>query len=106
MGIKTTMDNITVAKKNDNSFIVKGRITTETAYVLQESLTKRDRSNDSKLGLTLDFSDVAYISSAGLKVLLTERKIAKDTLISIINPSSVVRDVFEVTGFVSFFKIE
>ena len=56
--------------------------------------------------LILDFSAVEYISSAGIRVLLSAQKKMKENHEMIIkNPSQFCRQVFEVTGADIFLKI-
>ena len=55
--------------------------------------------------IVMDCEDLAYISSAGLRVLLTARKSIQGDLI-LKNVASSVRDVLEITGFVDILTIE
>jgi len=57
--------------------------------------------------IELEFSDVEYIASAGLRALLMVKKLAakQDIKIIIKNPQQEVMDVFDVTGFTNFFEI-
>ena len=87
-------------KKKDGStltVIVSGRIDTATAPEF-ESAVKSDL--DGVQSLVLDFKDVNYISSAGLRVLLSlQKKMMAQGEMKLINVNDVVNDVFEVTGF-------
>lgn len=47
--------------------------------------------------IVMDASDMQYICSAGLRIILNVRKRVSDT--SVINASSVVYDIFKTTGF-------
>ena len=50
--------------------------------------------------LTFDFDELDYISSAGLRVLLsTQKKMLKQGKMRIINANPVIMEIFEVTGF-------
>ena len=50
--------------------------------------------------LTIDFKDVNYVSSAGLRVLLSlQKKMMTQGEMKLVNVSEAVNDVFEVTGF-------
>ena len=50
--------------------------------------------------LTLDFADLEYISSAGLRVLLAAQKIMnRQGRMKIVRVNEIVREVFDVTGF-------
>lgn len=57
--------------------------------------------------LRFDFSDLAYISSAGLRVLLSAQKIMnRQGSMVICNVNEDVMDVFDVTGFIDILTIE
>ena len=58
------------------------------------------------VGRGLDLADLEYISSAGLRVLLTAQKIMsrKDGM-EIRNPNELVMEVFDVTGFTDILDI-
>lgn len=76
---------------------VEGRIDTTTAPQLEAELKK-------ELGgvteLQLDFSDVEYISSAGLRVLLSAQKIMnRQGRMTLSHVTEAVMEIFEVTGF-------
>ena len=81
-----------------------GRLDTMTAPELEAELNKDLGGADS---LTLDFGKLDYISSAGLRVLLTAHKAmtAKGGM-KICNVNEVVQEVFEVTGFADILTIE
>ena len=87
--------------KNGNRVIVatEGVIDTETASDLGDVLLELDYSD---LDLTLDFDKTAYITSAGLRVLLVARKKLTDDTMRIINVNEVIEEVFKVTGFSNF----
>ena len=57
--------------------------------------------------LVLDFKEVDYISSAGLRVLLLLHKqmLAEEGL-TIININETVREVLEITGFLDILNVE
>ena len=57
--------------------------------------------------LTFDFGKLDYISSAGLRVLLTSQKnMAKIGSMKLINVPDVIMDVFNITGFADILTIE
>ena len=76
---------------------ITGRIDTVTAPALEEEIMD---NMDGVTSLVLDFKNVNYVSSAGLRVLLTlyERMLATGEM-KLINVKGVVNDVFEITGF-------
>ena len=81
-----------------------GRLDTMTAPELEAELNKDLGGADS---LTLDFGKLDYISSAGLRVLLTAHKaMAAKGGMKICNVNEVVQEVFEVTGFADILTIE
>ena len=85
-------------------YALEGRLDTTTAPELESEL-KRDM--DSATGLTMDFSKLDYISSAGLRVLLSAHKtMSKKGGMKVTNVSEIVREVFDVTGFSDILDIE
>ena len=98
---------MTIEKKvNGNALeiAVEGRLDTMTAPELEAELNQSLGSVDS---LTLDFSKLEYISSAGLRVLLSAHKVmsAKGGM-KVTNVNEIVQEVFEVTGFADILNIE
>ncbi len=83
---------------------LEGRLDTTTSPELEAQLKKPMESAET---LTLDFSKLDYISSAGLRVLLSAHKAmsAKGGL-KITNVNEIVREVFDVTGFSDILTIE
>lgn len=83
---------------------LEGRLDTITAPELDAELNKDMPGADS---LVLDFSKLDYISSAGLRVLLSAHKVmsCKGGL-KVANVNEIVREVFEVTGFADILTIE
>ena len=68
--------------------------------------TKKMRSCGIK-ELVFDFSEVEYISSAGLRVLLAAQKVMnRQGSMKLIGVSSEVMEVFEITGFSDILTIE
>ena len=98
---------MTIEKKvNGNALEIalEGRLDTMTAPELEAELNQSLGSADS---LTLDFSKLEYISSAGLRVLLSAHKVmsAKGGM-KVTNVNEIVQEVFEVTGFADILNIE
>ena len=57
--------------------------------------------------MTLDFEKLDYISSAGLRVLLSAQKVmAKQGEMTIKNVKPEIMEIFDVTGFVDILNIE
>lgn len=83
---------------------ITGRIDTKTAPELTEALKDELTGVEE---LTLDLSDVVYISSAGLRVILTAQKtMNKQGSMKVTNVQDIVMEVFESTGFVDILTIE
>ena len=84
--------------------VIEGRVDTTTAPELEKSL-KEDMEGCTEL--VLDFKDVEYISSAGLRVLLSAQKImSKQGEMTLINVNSDIMEIFEVTGFSDILTIK
>ncbi len=96
-----------IEKKAEGSKLtvaLEGRLDTTTAPELEEALKG---SLDGVDDLTMDFSGLEYISSAGLRILLATQKIMnKQGKMRVTNVNEVVMDVFDVTGFADILTIE
>ena len=99
------MLNILKTIDNDKAyFALEGRLDTNTAPELE---TELKASLDGVTELTLDLEALEYISSAGLRVLLSTQKVMdRQGSMKLIHVSSVVMDIFEVTGFTDILTIE
>ena len=85
-------------------FTLEGRMDTVTAPELEKELKA---SLDGVKELTLDFEKLDYISSAGLRVLLSTQKVMnKQGALKIIHVNDTIMEIFEVTGFTEFLPIE
>ena len=83
---------------------IDGRVDTTTAPELESQLKEEFDDIDT---LTLDFSAVEYISSAGLRVLLSaKKKKKKKGGMKIKGVSEAIMEIFEVTGFSDILTIE
>ena len=81
-----------------------GRLDTTTAPQLEAEL-KASISDVEKL--VLDFSALEYLSSAGLRVLLSAQKVMnKQGEMVIKNVNETIAEIFEVTGFIDILTIE
>ena len=96
-----------ITKKQDGSALVialEGRLDTTTAPELEAELKT---CLDGIADLTLDLTNLDYISSAGLRVLLSAHKtMMKQGQMKVTNASEIVREVFDVTGFSDILNIE
>lgn len=83
---------------------VSGRLDTTTSPELDAALNE---SYDGLKELIFDFSGLEYISSAGLRVLLSAQKTMNDQgTMKVTNVNETVNEVFEVTGFTDILTIE
>ena len=92
--------------KNGTDFAIalEGRLDTTTAPQLEKEL-KEDVNGVTEL--TFDFAKLEYISSAGLRVLLSSQKIMnKQGHMVIRNVNDDIMEIFEVTGFSDILDIE
>ncbi len=81
-----------------------GRLDTMTAPDLDAELK---HSLDDVAELVFDMKELQYISSAGLRVLLSAQKaMNKQGSMKVINISDEIREIFEVTGFIDILTIE
>ncbi|MBQ7613819.1 MAG: STAS domain-containing protein [Butyrivibrio sp.] len=92
------------ANGNELVIALEGRLDTTTAPQLDEELkTALNGVED----LKFDFSKLEYISSAGLRVLLSAQKVMnKQGSMVIKNVNEEIQEIFEVTGFVDILTIE
>ncbi|MDD7218439.1 MAG: STAS domain-containing protein [Clostridia bacterium] len=83
---------------------LEGRLDTTTAPQLE---TELKNSLEGVKELILDFSDLAYISSAGLRVLLgAQKQMNKQGSMKICHVNEMIMEVFDVTGFADILTIE
>ena len=83
---------------------LSGRLDTTTAPQLEEVVKAELSGKDS---LVFDLADLEYISSAGLRVLLSAQKIMNNQGSMVVkNVSEEVNEIFEVTGFSDILTIE
>ena len=97
---------MTIEKQlKDDTLTVKlsGRLDTTTA---PEFEAKLKRSLDNVRKLELDFSELEYLSSSGLRVLLAAQKVmsALDGM-TLRNVNESIMEIFEITGFVDVLNI-
>ena len=98
-----------IEKKIDDGKVIYhiiGRIDTQTAPELQAALDKGFEEGEKDL--VLDFIDVQYLSSAGLRTVLYAQK-RINTMdggkMILVNVKPVVMEVFDMTGFSDFLDI-
>ncbi len=83
---------------------VSGRLDTTTAPQLEAEF-KQNINGVEKL--VLDFAELEYLSSAGLRVILAAQKVMnKQGEMIIKNVNDTINEIFEVTGFIDILTIE
>ena len=83
---------------------LQGRLDTTTAPQLDEEVKQLQ---DKVTELTFDMSELQYISSAGLRVLLSAQKLMnKQGSMTITNVSPEIMEIFDVTGFCDILTIK
>jgi anti-sigma B factor antagonist len=93
-------------ERNNNSVTLKieGRLDTTTAPTLEKTI---DEILEDITELILDMNQLTYVSSAGLRVLLsTQKKMNKIGMMKLIGVCEEVMEVFEMTGFSDILNIE
>ena len=83
---------------------IEGRLVTTTAPDLELLL---NNSLDGISELVFDFEHLDYLSSAGLRVLLSaQKRMNKQGSMKLLHVNETVKEVFEITGFADFLTIE
>lgn len=98
---------LTINKTVENGKAIlspEGRLDTVTAPEMENAVKEVLPGIDE---LTLDFAKLEYISSAGLRVLLSAQK-AMNTQgkMTVVNVNGTIMEIFEVTGFSDILTIE
>ena len=98
---------MTINKKQNGTNLevaLGGRLDTTTAPELEAAL---NQSLDGVTRLTINLADILYISSAGLRVLLSaQKRMNKQGEMKVTNVNEAVMEIFEVTGFADILTIE
>ncbi len=90
--------------ENKLTYAIKGRIDTKTAPELEAALKG---ALDGITELVFDFTNVSYISSAGLRVLLiAQKQMNKQGSMTILHANEDIMEIFEVTGFSEILTIQ
>ena len=91
MTITKTLDNETLTIQ------VEGEINSTNAVDLDQAITSSIKGVKT---LILDFEKLDYISSAGLRIILSaQKKMDKQGHMKVLNCNETVMDVFDMTGF-------
>ena len=91
-------------KETELTVALTGRLDTVTAPELEKELKA---SLDGVTALTIDMAALEYISSAGLRVLLSAQKtMNKQGEMKVVHVGEAIMEIFEVTGFSDILTIE
>ena len=96
---------ITKTTENDKlTLALEGRLDTLTAPLLEAEVVGK---LDGVKTLVFDFQNLAYVSSAGLRILFMDQKVmSKQGEMKLIHVNETVQEIFEVTGFSDILTIE
>lgn len=98
------MDLIKQIKEQTAIIQIKGRLDTVTAPKLEEEINALPSEVKE---LVLDMACLEYVSSAGLRVILSaQKKMSKLGGMKLLSVCDAVMEVFEITGFVDILVIE
>lgn len=94
----------TQTNSGNTTLVIEGRLDTLTAPQLEKEI---NTASESAENILLDMTALEYISSAGLRVLLSaQKKISKSGSMKLTGVSDAVMDVLEMTGFADILNIE
>lgn len=83
---------------------LEGELNTNTAPELEAALSPEI---DDAENVIIDMKQLSYVTSAGLRILLTaKKKVSGKGDVILRNVSPVIREIFEITGFAAFLKFE
>jgi anti-sigma B factor antagonist len=93
-----------VKGKEEIVLLISGRLDTNTAPVLEKTIREDIMENAT---LVLDMKELEYISSAGLRVLLSaQKRMQRNGAMKLIHVCEIVKEVLELTGFADILDIE
>ncbi len=96
------MEIIKSKNETELNIALQGRLDTSTSPLLEAELELEGISK-----LVFDFSELEYISSAGLRILLSAQKtMNRQGEMIIRNVNGDIMEVFEITGFCDILTIE
>ena len=89
-------DDVTIA-------YVEGKIDSGNADDFKKAI---ENEPGNRKGLIIDFTELPYISSAGLRVVLSAKKRCKGKIFKVVGVNAEVKNIFDVTGFSEIMEIE
>lgn len=91
-----------VTKAGENVFKISGRVDSTNAPQLEKELM--EAVGDEKNEVVIDASELEYISSAGLRVLMRVKKNVKKVSVTGVSPA--VYEIFDMTGFTQILDVK
>ncbi|MCD7932513.1 MAG: STAS domain-containing protein [Tannerellaceae bacterium] len=97
---------IKIIKGENTTIAVSGQLDTLTAVEFES--TVREVLDNGAVSVILDAADLTYVSSAGLRIILTLQKgmTAKNGTLVIQNVQPDIKEIFDITGFSTILTIE
>ena len=93
-----------INQEEEVTFVVSGRLDTQTAPELEKEL---DASFSGIKELIFDMTNLEYVSSAGLRVILKSQKVMNTQgSMKLIGVNDNIMEVFDITGFLDILTIE
>lgn len=104
MAETSTLEITTQEMKRVDLFTISGRVDSSTAPDLEEAL--QGRLDSGRYNLVLDMSDVNYLSSAGLRAMVSALRTCKRKGgdVRVADPSERVQEVLELAGLDALFE--
>ena len=98
------MEIIKTLNGDELTIALKGELNSTNSNELEQIVSESLKNVKS---LIFDFTNLDYISSAGLRILLVAKKVMdKQGKMVVLHPNESVMDVFEITGFKDILDIE
>lgn len=86
------------------TLFLEGRLDTTTSTIFESEMKQ---SIDGATELYLDLENLEYVSSAGLRVfLMAQKTMNRHGKMVVRNSNEVVKEIFEVTGFIKILTLE
>ena len=92
-----------VLENNKLTIYLEGELNSYNSEEVEKEIEEITKSN-SFSSIVLDFKDLTYISSAGLRIVIRLKQLYDDT--SIINAQKVVFDIFKMVGLTNAINIK
>ena len=99
------MELTTTVNDNAATIAISGKLSVATSPELEAAVTGLPETVDT---FYMDLTDLEYISSAGLRVLVSTEKLAvqRGGQMRLLHPNEEVTEIFDMTGLADVFTIE